>query len=58
MISLQLVGLKVIVVANLEPAMIHGVLSEGMLLGAGCGDGQDVALLTVSKDVPNGTPVV
>ena len=53
----QLIGLKVIVVANLEPATIHGVLSQGMMLGAGCSDGEDVALLTIDKDVPNGTPV-
>src|SRR5574341_233041 len=51
----QLIGLKVIVLANLEPAIIHGVRSQGMLLGAGCGDGQDIALLTTNKDVLNGT---
>lgn len=53
----QLIGLKVIVVANLEPATICGVLSQGMMLGAGCSGGQDVALLTIHKDAPNGTPV-
>lgn len=53
----QLIGLKVIVVANLEPATICGVLSQGMLLGAGCSDGQDIALLTITKEVSNGTPV-
>ena len=53
----QLIGLKVIVVANLEPATIRGVLSQGMMLGAGCSDGKEVALLTVNKDVPSGTPV-
>jgi methionyl-tRNA synthetase len=53
----QLVGLKVVVVANMEPATIRGVRSEGMMLGAGCSSGQDVALLTVNKDVPNGTPI-
>ncbi len=53
----QLIGLKVIVVANMEPAIIRGVLSQGMMLGAGCSDGQDIALLTTNKDVSNGTPV-
>ncbi len=53
----QLIGLKVIVVTNLEPATIRGVVSQGMMLGAGCSDGHDIALLTISKDVPNGTPV-
>lgn len=53
----DLVGLKVILVANLESATIRGVQSQGMMLGAGCSGGQDVALLTVNKQVPNGTPV-
>ncbi len=53
----QLIGMKVIVVANMEPATIHGVLSQGMILGAGCGTGYDIALLTVNRDVPNGTRV-
>ncbi len=53
----QLIGLKVIVVANLEPSTIRGVLSQGMMLGAGCSDGNEIALLTVNKDVSNGTPV-
>ena len=53
----QLIGLKVIVVANLEPATICGVLSQGMLLGAGCSDGQAIALLTINKQVSNGTLV-
>ena len=53
----QLLGMKVIVVANLEPATIRGVTSQGMMLGANCHNGQEIALLTVSRDVPNGTPV-
>ncbi len=53
----ELIGLKVIVVANLEPATIRGIESQGMMLGAGCSGGQAVALLTVNQDVPNGTPV-
>jgi methionyl-tRNA synthetase len=53
----QLIGMKVTVIANMEPATIRGVLSQGMMLGAGCSDGQDIALLTINKDVPNGTPV-
>ena len=53
----QLVGLKVIVVANMEPAVIRVVQSQGMMLGAGCSGGRDAALLTVNKDVPNGTQV-
>ncbi len=33
----ELLGLKVIVNTNLQPAIIRGVVSEGMLLGAACG---------------------
>ncbi len=53
----QLVGMKVIVVTNIEPATIRGVISQGMMLGANCHSGEEIALLTVSRDVPNGTPV-
>ncbi len=53
----DLIGLKVVVVANMEPATIRGVLSQGMMLGAGCSSSEDVGLLTVNRDVPNGTPV-
>jgi methionyl-tRNA synthetase len=51
----ELLGLKVVVAANLQPATIHGVRSEGMLLGAACSGAP--ALLTVNRPVPNGTPV-
>ena len=53
----QLIGMKVIVVANLEPATIRGIVSQGMMLGANCHSGDEIALLTVSRNVPNGTPV-
>jgi methionyl-tRNA synthetase len=52
----ELLGLKVVVATNLEPATIRGVVSQGMLLGAACG-GAVPALLTVNHPVPNGTPV-
>jgi methionyl-tRNA synthetase len=51
-----LVGLKVVVLANLVPATIRGIESQGMLLGAGCA-GEAPALLTVNRAVPNGTAV-
>jgi len=50
-------GLQVIVVANLEPATIRGVRSEGMMLGVGCEEPGAVALLTVQRPVANGAPV-
>lgn len=52
----ELVGLKVVVAANLQPATIRGIVSQGMLLGAAC-SGSVPALLTVNRPVPNGTPV-
>jgi methionyl-tRNA synthetase len=52
----ELLGLKVVVATNLQPATIRGIVSEGMLLGASCG-GPVPALLTVNRPVPNGTQV-
>jgi len=54
----ELRGLKVIVVANLAPARIRGIESQGMLLGVGCEEAKAVALLTTNRPIPNGTPVV
>jgi len=53
----DLLGLKVVVATNLEPARIRGVLSEGMLLGVGCQDGTSIGLLTVNRPVANGARV-
>jgi methionine--tRNA ligase beta chain len=53
----ELVGSRVIVAANVEPATIRGVRSEGMLLGANCHTRQQIALLTVNREVANGTRV-
>ena len=52
----QLVGKRVILVCNLEPATIRGVRSEGMILAAG--DDAIVGLSTVEPDsVPLGSRV-
>ncbi len=51
----QLVGKSVIVVANLEPATIRGVASQGMILAAG--DAQILGLSALDHDVPPGTRV-
>jgi methionyl-tRNA synthetase len=51
----ELTGQKVIMVANLKPAKLRGVLSEGMVLAAK--DGDRLVLSTVSGDIPNGTRV-
>lgn len=51
----DLVGKKVIVVTNLKPANLRGVQSEGMILAASFE--QELDLLTILKDLPNGTIV-
>lgn len=49
----ELVGKKIIVVNNLEPAVIRGEESKGMLLAVG--DEKGVALLSIDRDVPVGS---
>jgi len=51
----QLVGKQVIVVANLAPATIRGIRSEGMLLAAG--EETIAGLSALDHDVPPGTRV-
>ncbi len=51
----ELVGKTVIVVENLKPAKIKGVLSQGMLLAA-VTDG-DIVLLTTDRAAPSGSAV-
>lgn len=51
----DLVGRRVIVVANLAPAKLMGVVSEGMVLAATDQDG--LALLTVSRPAAPGSKV-
>ena len=49
----QMVGKKVVVITNLKPTKLAGVLSEGMLLCAEDFEG-NLALLTAEKDMPAG----
>lgn len=49
-------GRKIIVLANLKPATIRGVVSQGMLLAADDGKG-GVSLLTVDRDIEPGSRV-
>ncbi len=51
----DLVGKRIIVLANLEPRRVRGIHSQGMLLAAEW-DGK-VALLTVEKDAPKGAKI-
>lgn len=53
----DLVGKKIVVVTNLEPRTIKGLVSHGMLLAASTADKSSVVLITPDKDVPNGSPV-
>jgi methionyl-tRNA synthetase len=50
-----LVGRRIIVVANLKPARLRGVESQGMLLAADL-DGKPI-LASFDEDVPPGTQV-
>jgi methionyl-tRNA synthetase len=49
----QLVGKTVIYLANLKPAKLRGVVSQGMILAAG--DAEVVGLSALDRDVPPGT---
>jgi len=51
----DLVGRKIVIVANLEPATLMGVESNGMLL-AGSGGGR-LAVLSLDRDLPPGARV-
>ena len=51
----QLVGMKIVIVANLKPARIRGVESQGMLLAADL-DGRPI-VATFGEDVAAGTRV-
>jgi methionyl-tRNA synthetase len=51
----QVVGRKIIVVANLAPRKLRGLESNGMLLAASVGENGKPILATFGEDVPNGT---
>ena len=52
----EMVGKKVMVLVNLKPAKLAGVLSEGMLLCAEDADG-NLALVTPEKNMPAGAEI-
>ncbi|TGU93433.1 methionine--tRNA ligase subunit beta, partial [Mesorhizobium sp. M00.F.Ca.ET.186.01.1.1] len=51
----DMVGKKVILVANLKPVKLRGELSQGMILAASAGD--QLTLATVDPSMPNGAIV-
>ena len=52
----EMVGKKVMVVVNLKPAKLAGVLSEGMLLCAEDADG-NLSLMVPEKEMPSGAEI-
>ena len=57
--SEQLVGKDIVVVANLQPRKMRGMESQGMLLAATVGEGEDfeVIVLAADRPCPTGSPV-
>ncbi len=51
----ELKGKKIVIINNLEPAMIRGVESQGMLLAASEGD--LLTLIVPERMIPNGAQV-
>jgi len=52
----DLIGKQIVIIANLQPKMLRGVESNGMLLAAGeAADG--ISLLTVDRKVDNGLQI-
>lgn len=51
----ELIGKKIVVVANLKPAKLKGVESQGMLLAAFIDD--KLSIITVERDIPSGAKV-
>ncbi len=52
----DLIGKKVVVVANLKPAVLCGVESNGMILAADVTE-EDAKVIFVDKDMPNGARI-
>jgi len=50
----QLVGMKVVLVTNLQPRKLRGVESNGMIVAASVGDDGRPVLVTFKEDVPKG----
>ena len=52
-----LIGKKIVVLANLEPKIIRGVTSHGMLLAASLEDKSALTVITLDKEITNGSKV-
>ncbi|MBR6756003.1 MAG: methionine--tRNA ligase, partial [Peptococcaceae bacterium] len=53
----ELIGKKLVLVANLAPKKIRGIMSHGMLLSAAMDDDSILEVLQVTKDIPSGSSV-
>ncbi len=53
----ELIGKTVVLAANLKPAKLKGIVSEGMLLAAADDEKGLLRLLTVDGDIPDGTQI-
>ena len=51
----QITGKTIVIVANLKPAKIRGIESQGMLLAAK--DGNNLKLVTIDGDMPSGISI-
>ncbi len=51
----ELEGKTIIIIANLEPRKLKGVISEGMLLAASNND--ELSLLTTDKEIESGSKI-
>ena len=53
----KLVGKKLVLVANLKPKKIRGIMSHGMLLSAATADDSMLELVQITGETPNGSTV-
>lgn len=53
----QLIGKKILVLANIKPRKLMGLVSQGMILAAGCENGGTPVILLPEKDVAPGSKV-
>ena len=51
----EMIGKKVVIVANLAPRKMRGVMSEGMILASSVGD--DAKVVFIDSDVPAGSRI-
>lgn len=53
----DLVGKKIVLVANLKPVKLRGILSQGMILSASDINEETLEVLTINKNLPTGSKI-